>query len=201
MDLQKLGDEPKGAVVNGEKDDSEADSGGNGSEVIALTDKQIERFWRKIEKTEGCWFWRGAIQRTGYGNFWGRKCYLSHRISWFIHNGPIPDGLFVLHRCDVRNCVAPHHLWVGTNTDNMRDMESKGRSDHPSGLRNGRYTKPESTLRGERHGMAALSKDDVIEIRKIYKSTYPPTKEIAIRFGVTRQNIRRIITRKTWQHV
>ena len=109
-----------------------------------------ERFWSKVNKTEGCWLWTGG-KNYGYGQFWdGRKPQQAHRISWGIHCGPIPDGLWVLHRCDVPSCVNPAHLFLGTHTDNMRDAATKGRL--AIGERNGAYTHPERVARGERNG-------------------------------------------------
>lgn len=91
------------------------------------------RFWSKVDKSagdSGCWLWMAARNARGYGCVGrdvGRGYWLAHRVSWELANGPIPDGLFVLHRCDVPSCVNPHHLFVGTNADNMRDMALKGR--------------------------------------------------------------------------
>src|SRR6185369_11378251 len=75
-----------------------------------------------------CWIWTAGTSR-GYGQFSrSHKVKVpAHRVSWVIHNGPIPDGLFVLHRCDRPECVRPDHLFLGTGDDNMADMVSKGR--------------------------------------------------------------------------
>lgn len=88
----------------------------------------MERFFKSIKKTDTCWLWKNAITNEGYGKFYHKKYYSSHRYSWIIHKGKIPKGLCVLHKCDVRNCVNPDHLWLGTLKDNTRDMILKGRN-------------------------------------------------------------------------
>jgi hypothetical protein len=90
-----------------------------------------ERFWAKVRKSEGCWEWVGSKIPKGYGNigisYRPPKSALAHRVSWEIHFGPIPGGMFVCHHCDNPGCVRPDHLFLGTNLDNIRDSESKGR--------------------------------------------------------------------------
>ena len=87
-------------------------------------------FWEKVDKHAegGCWVWTGTRQVFGYGI--SLRYRLAHRVSWEIANGPIPDGLWVLHRCDNPPCVNPAHLFLGTQTENMRDMTAKGRHPH-----------------------------------------------------------------------
>lgn len=86
------------------------------------------KFWKYVNKTESCWFWTGGRTVWGYGqtNSLGQK-NTSHRLSWEIHNGPIPEGLCVLHKCDVPLCVRPDHLFLGTSLDNARDCVEKRR--------------------------------------------------------------------------
>lgn len=110
-------------------------------------DKNVEeRFWSKVSKCEcdKCWEWTASLNSKGYGrmNMQGRTG-LSHRLSWLIHFSEIPDGLDVLHHCDNPKCVNPNHLFLGTHSDNMRDMVKKGR--------NGAVTHPERLSRGDAH--------------------------------------------------
>lgn len=84
-----------------------------------------EEFEAKIHKTDSCWIWNGAIGTGGYGRF--GKYFKAHRFSYQLYKGTIPKGLHVLHRCDVRLCVNPEHLWLGTNQDNIDDRNRKGR--------------------------------------------------------------------------
>jgi len=92
-----------------------------------------ERFFSHVHMIpfHACWEWVGCgVRGTGYGQirFKGRLLK-AHRVSWEIHNGPIPHGMCVLHRCDNPGCVRPEHLWVGTMADNNWDRERKGRRD------------------------------------------------------------------------
>lgn len=72
----------------------------------------------------GCWLWMGVIHASGYGHYNGKK---AHRLSWELHNGSIPDGMCICHKCDVPSCVNPNHLFLGTQGDNVRDAWTKGR--------------------------------------------------------------------------
>lgn len=141
-----------------------------------------ERFWEKVARTDGCWKWLGSIATNGYGQLGVRgRSRVSHRIAWELTNGPVPQGLYVLHRCDVRSCVNPSHLFLGTLSDNMRDCARKGRVYSP---------------KGEASHSAKLSDDQVRQIRtawalgggKIRKT------DLGRRFGVSSMHIFRIVS-------
>ncbi len=92
-----------------------------------------EKFWNNVYKTEGCWIWIGHIRQDLYGELSVHSHkVLAHRLSWIIHFGPIPDAMFICHRCDFPGCVNPHHLFLGTPLDNSRDMTAKGRHHGPT---------------------------------------------------------------------
>lgn len=90
------------------------------------------RFWDKVEKTDGCWWWKAFRMKNGYGMY-GRQyaaehSQLAHHYAWEFANGrPVPEGLMILHRCNNRGCVNPEHLYAGTNSDNQRDKVRAGR--------------------------------------------------------------------------
>lgn len=146
-----------------------------------------ERFWELVQKQdEGCWEWQGRVNESGYGLFWHEgKNRLSHRFSWELHNGEIPEGMCVCHKCDVRTCVRPDHLFVGTTQDNTADKMAKGRH----------RTNPP---RGMAAHNAKLTDDDVREIRASVGITQ---KQLGEKYGVHSSVISEIKTGKRWTHV
>lgn len=128
-----------------------------------------ERFWAKVSKAEGdgCWLWTASITESGYGKIRvaGRGLRV-HRLAWTLANGAIPDGQHVLHNCDVRNCVRPSHLFLGTHADNMYDMKAKGRV--PKGDQSAARKYPERLARGDRNGRVVVSDADVGACRFVH---------------------------------
>lgn len=146
-----------------------------------------ENFMRHIEHDPngGCWLWTASMLfDTGYGQFNLRGQLLpASRAAWVIFKGPIPDGMFVLHRCDVRACANPGHLFLGTHADNMADMTSKGRS---------------GSLRGSAHPSSRLNEARVVEIRWALAAG-ATQRATATAFGVTAGTIQAIHEGRTWR--
>ena len=148
----------------------------------------MERFWSKVSKTDSCWEWTGAVFKKGYGAFScnGKAAY-AHRVSWELHNGPIPAGLLVCHCCDNRKCVRPDHLFAGTPADNTADMMNKGRH---------RTAPHKVSMEGERHHQAKLTKEAVQHIRD---SKLTQT-ELSSLYGVSQSHVSYLRSgkRKLW---
>jgi hypothetical protein len=93
-----------------------------------------ERIWKWVVRSNGCWLWSRSTDEHGYGTLrWPTsrdKIRKVHRIAYELTQGAIPPGMQVLHRCDVPTCIRPSHLFLGTHTDNMRDMARKGRTNY-----------------------------------------------------------------------
>jgi hypothetical protein len=134
------------------------------------------------EPNSGCWLFEGGEEN------WGGYCRIEingkresvHRVAYARYLGPIPPGMCVCHRCDVRCCVNPDHLFLGTTQENTADRMRKGRE-----------------ARGERQGLAKLTPHQVWEIRQSDLSG----RALARQYQVDRATIRSVVKRKTWQHL
>lgn len=153
-------------------------------------------FWNKVNKNgpvhpdlgTRCWIYTGGIHENRYGRIWnGTRDIIAHRYSYELSYGTIPDGLNVCHHCDVRSCVNPEHLFIGTRADNTHDMDAKGRRGiwHPV---------------GEANPSAKLTESDVLRVRELAKYGIR-RKLLAKSFDVSLPNIEKIIARKTWKHI
>lgn len=158
-----------------------------------------DRFFNFVKKTEYCWLWTGGTGKNGYGRFWvDNRLVNAHRFIWEITNGKIPDGYYVCHKCDIRNCVNPEHLFLGTHNDNMRDMVNKNHST--KGNRHSSKLYPELVLRGENHPMAKLTNMNISQIKEL-NSNGLNSYEIAKQFNVGRKTIQNILRKKSWKHI
>ena len=169
-----------------------------------------ERFWPRVDKSEGlgpngdCWFWTGGIQGGGYGTMraWGQVITKSHRVSYILHYGDIPDDLWVLHSCDVRKCVNPAHLRIGTGFDNAADRETRNRGNHAFGDDNGSRKRPERLKRGEDVHLAKTNEQEVLEIRRKYATgNYTVPDLLKEHTTIKRTAMRYIVIRHTWKHI
>ena len=159
------------------------------------TPRLTDVFWPKVKKGAHCWEWQAYIRPSGYGQLGvpgARRTVDAHRASWIIHNGPIPDGLFVCHTCDNRRCVRPDHLFLGTNAENIADAVSKGRIKA-------------TRARGLASGNGRLTDEQVAEIKRRHRprvhparSTGASTSELAREFNVTGQYIGQLV-RGVWR--
>lgn len=145
-----------------------------------------ERFWSRVVITPGCWTWTGSRNRKGYGylNVNGLE-KTAHRAAYALTNGPVPDGLWVLHRCDNPPCCNPGHLFLGTNADNVADRVAKGRT----------VASPV-----ESSTQAKLTDAAVIAIREAC-ATGARVSDVAASFGVSPALVSRVRRRQGWTHV
>jgi transposase len=146
----------------------------------------IDNFWDHVTVTEsGCWEWAKGCFFDGYGRIWiAGKNRKAHRVAWGMTYGEIPARMCVLHRCDNPPCINPHHLFLGTQADNMSDCSAKGR---------------QPDRRGERGPGAVLKWPAVREIRKLCAEGGESYSQIGARFSVGVATIHSIATHKSWR--
>lgn len=164
-----------------------------------MEDPRIDKFLLRVNKSGpvvrkglgSCWLWQGKPSSCGYGIAWceertdGVRQVKAHRRSYNLFIGEIPDGLCVLHHCDVRLCVNPEHLYAGTRLENSRDMDRRGRR---------------ARHLGELHGMSHLTNQNVLDIRSRVASGELQLS-LAKEFKVGTATICRIVNRKVWRHI
>jgi hypothetical protein len=131
----------------------------------------------------GCWEWTAACDKNGYGWFWmDGENLASHRASWILHKGPIPEGKLVCHKCDNPPCINPDHLFLGTAQDNSSDAKKKGR-----------------TLRGICHPRAVITPEIANRIRTQYQFRKTTHVMLAERYGIGRTLVQHVLYRKAWK--
>jgi hypothetical protein len=159
--------------------------------IIRSSRPIADRFWEKVAKAgpDECWLWTACKKRRGYGAIGrgaGTGRAIAHRLSWELHNGPVPDGLCVCHNCpggDNPSCVNPAHLFLGTNADNSADMIAKGRSN-----------------RGEKNPQAKANYGMVAELRRRWAAGGVTQRDLAAEFGLSRAMTCLILSGKRWNH-
>jgi hypothetical protein len=153
------------------------------------TDK---RFWSKVDirTTDECWPWNASSTPLGYGKFGRGGRYggweFAHRMAYRLCSGEIPDDASVLHRCDNPPCCNPNHLWLGSQADNIHDMDKKGRRVNPPRF-------------GENNGGAKLTAAQVKEIRREYSNGGVKQCELATKYGISYQQVHNIVNNHSWR--
>lgn len=141
-------------------------------------------FWSRVAESDGCWEWKGRINKDGYGEFKVNPYqFIASRLSWMLVFGEIPDGMMVCHHCDNRECVSPAHLFLGTALDNEHDKIAKGRARYVTGPENPQSKLNPDAARAIRDKLAAGHR----------KST------IAAEHGVSESLIRKINLNLIWR--
>jgi hypothetical protein len=152
-----------------------------------------DNFWPKVRIAgpNDCWLWMAERKKSGYGKIRiaGRQT-MAHRVAWTLTHGLIPKGMKICHRCDNPPCCNPSHLWLGTQTENIADMDRKGRRD-TSGLI--------LFKRGEECPTAKLTWSDVREIRRSVLSGLRTRAEASRRLGVSPTTVTDIMKGRIWK--
>lgn len=153
--------------------------------------------------------WKDALTDSGYGHVtYHQRQWKASRLAWALAKGPVPEGLWVLHKCDNPPCCNPGHLYLGTLDDNTRDMmtrrrhASQNRTGYmPSGDEHPARKHPERMARGEQNGSARLTAGNVLAIRAEWDAGGMTLAALAARYGVAKSTINFIVQRKTWRHL
>jgi len=160
----------------------------------------------KVDKLgpDECWLWKAATNGPGYGVIgrggMGAGNEMAHRVSYMLAHGPIPPKAMVLHSCDVKQCVNPAHLRLGTARENAYDAIQRGQWNpgHVYGDQNGSRTHPESRPHGEANTAAKLTEAAVAEIRRLYATGNYYQREIGATYGINQVTVSCIVRGQTW---
>jgi hypothetical protein len=158
-----------------------------------------ERFMAKVEKTPTCWLWKGAKGGSGYGQFWnGERTITAHH---FLLPEPVPVGCEACHKCDVKLCVNPDHIFIGTRSDNMRDMVQKKRHNPEAKAAGCRAMHKVRRLRlGSQNHEAVLNEETVAMIRSLPRRRGLGAV-LARQYRVSESLVSGILSGKRWKHV
>lgn len=160
------------------------------------TEKEIKEYMQSFIKAKtiinknGCWIWQGSLSKWGYGDVRigpvGQKKHVNvHKAAWLYFKGKVPQGLFVCHRCDVRSCCNPDHLFLGTAKQNQHDMISKGR---------------DKQLRGSECPWSKINEEVVLKILELCKKGLN-CAEIGKQLNICKKQISDIKRGRRWGHV
>ncbi len=159
------------------------------------------RFWSHVDKSDECWTWTAGRNRSGYGKFKiGGRTLGAHRVAFAWEHGDAA-GLLACHHCDNPACVRPSHMFAGTPDDNMQDKVRKGRQSRGASHSQAVCAGERRILRGSEMSFAKLTEAVIPEIRAMHAAGGHTLGEIAARFGISRQTVLNVASRKTWRHV
>lgn len=142
----------------------------------------MKRFWNKVHKTKTCWLWKYP-SKDGYGRYSTERKY-AHRFSWELIYGKIPKGFVICHKCDIKNCVNPKHLFLGRQSDNIKDKVKKDRQ-----------------AKGNDIPTSKLTEKEVLEIRNKYIPRIYSIRMLAREYNVAYDSIWSIVNKQSWKHI